>query len=195
MNCIIFALRALSVSSSSGSRTAAFRFNDTGTVGVETLRTWFAIRVRWGSGSRHKGGEVASFTRIGHYLFQQGCSACSPQAEPLSPTRKCQSTCHHIAGLKNIYRPTVFRNWGGGQHASVRASRAWVPCFVVVCSPRVRRSCSLCIAEGHTLRYVCEGPRTIVERHLGRLEELEKVDRYSVGPDIVEQRLVGDVSL
>lgn len=46
MYCIILALRALSVSSSSASKTVAFRFSDTGTVGVETLKTWFAIRVR-----------------------------------------------------------------------------------------------------------------------------------------------------
>lgn len=38
MNCIILARRALSDSSSSGVMAAAFRFNDVGMVGVETLR-------------------------------------------------------------------------------------------------------------------------------------------------------------
>jgi hypothetical protein len=60
MNAIIFALRALSVSSSSGSKAAAFLFNDTGTVGVDTLSTWLAMRVRCGSGSRQSGGDIAS---------------------------------------------------------------------------------------------------------------------------------------
>lgn len=60
MNCMILALRAFSVSSSSGSNAAAFRLRDTGTMGVEALSTWLAMRVRWGSGSRHNGAEVAS---------------------------------------------------------------------------------------------------------------------------------------
>lgn len=60
MNCMIWARRAFSVSSSSGSIAAAFLFSETGTVGVETRITWFAIRVRCGLGSRHSGGEIAS---------------------------------------------------------------------------------------------------------------------------------------
>jgi hypothetical protein len=57
--CMSFARRALSLSCSSGSKTDALRFNEMGTVGVDTLRILFAIRVKCGSGSRHKGGAVA----------------------------------------------------------------------------------------------------------------------------------------
>jgi hypothetical protein len=60
MYCIIFARLALSVSCSSGSNVDALRFSDTGTVGVDTLRTLLAIRVKCGSGSRHNGAAVAS---------------------------------------------------------------------------------------------------------------------------------------
>lgn len=63
MNCIHFARFALSVSSSTVSRAAeALRFKDTGTVGVDTLKTLFAMRVKCGSGSKHNGGAVAIYT-------------------------------------------------------------------------------------------------------------------------------------
>lgn len=62
MNCIHFARFALSVSSSTVSRAAeALRFKDTGTVGVETLNTLFAMRVKCGSGSKHNGGDVTIY--------------------------------------------------------------------------------------------------------------------------------------
>lgn len=61
MNCMILALRAFSVSSSSGSRAAALRFKETGALSVDTRRTWFAMRVRCGSGFKHSGGDVASW--------------------------------------------------------------------------------------------------------------------------------------
>ena len=61
-----FARRALSLSCSSGSKTEALRFNETGTVGVDTLRILFAIRVKCGSGSRHKGGAVATCAERQH---------------------------------------------------------------------------------------------------------------------------------
>lgn len=59
MYCMSFARRALSVSRSSVSSTAALRLRDTGTVGVDTRSTLFAIRVKCGSGSKQSGGAVA----------------------------------------------------------------------------------------------------------------------------------------
>lgn len=46
INCMILARRAFSDSPTSVSIAAAFRFKETGTVGVETRKTWFAMRVR-----------------------------------------------------------------------------------------------------------------------------------------------------
>lgn len=61
MYCMIFARRTFSLSSSSGSIAAALRFRDAGAGGADTRIMLFAIRTRWGSGSRQSGGEVASF--------------------------------------------------------------------------------------------------------------------------------------
>lgn len=46
INCMIFSLRAFSVSSFCTLRAEAFRLREAGTAGVETLNTLFAIRVR-----------------------------------------------------------------------------------------------------------------------------------------------------
>ena len=63
MKCANFARRAFSVSWSSCSMTAALRLRDKGGVGTEARRTLLAIRVRLGSGSRHSGGAVDTYSR------------------------------------------------------------------------------------------------------------------------------------
>ena len=58
MNCITFARRALASSASSAA--LALRFRDVGVDGVDTFIVAFTARVRCGSGSRQRGGAVAS---------------------------------------------------------------------------------------------------------------------------------------
>ena len=59
MNCITFARRALASSASSAA--LALRFRDVGVEGVDTFIVAFTARVRCGSGSRQRGGAVASW--------------------------------------------------------------------------------------------------------------------------------------
>lgn len=65
MNVIRRSRLAFSGPSSSGSMAVAFRLSDNGTLGFDTLITWLTTRDRCGSGSRHKGCEVASYIRAG----------------------------------------------------------------------------------------------------------------------------------
>lgn len=66
MNCMTFVRLIFSDSSSSGSMAVAFRLSELGTLGVETRSMLLMTRVRLGSGSKHKGFDVASLRTVNH---------------------------------------------------------------------------------------------------------------------------------
>jgi hypothetical protein len=113
MKCRIFARLTFSNAVSSGSIAGAFRFNEAGAVGTDTLRVMFAARTRCGSGSRHRGGAVASYkTTLGIlYVLMPDLRVCGPRYPKIpGPTIYFPSS-----GLVGKCQPITFQSSVGEQ--------------------------------------------------------------------------------